>query len=50
MARLDVTKPEGPAFTGYFPYPADDQGLKSYVDPDATFFVPLTLKGKVISP
>lgn len=48
MARLDVAKPEAPRFTGYYPYPAGDAGLEPYSDPAATFFIPLTLKGKMI--
>lgn len=48
MARLDVAGPGGPRFSGYYPYPADDAGLAPFADPDATFFVPLTLKGKLV--
>jgi len=44
MARLDVATSQ---FTGYYPYPADDAALQPYADPDATFFVPLTLKGQL---
>jgi hypothetical protein len=44
MARLDAATAK---FTGYHPYPKDDASLKPYADPDSTFFVPLTLKGKL---
>jgi hypothetical protein len=48
VARLDVAIPENTRFTGYYPYPADDTGLEPFANSEATFFVPLTLKGKLI--
>ncbi len=45
MARLDVASS---TFNGWFPYPQDDAELKPFTNPDATFFVPYTLRGKLI--
>lgn len=45
MSRLD---PKTSTFTGWFPYPKDDEALDPYTDPDTTFFVPYTLQGKLI--
>lgn len=45
LARLDVKKEE---FTGFSPFPKDDAGLKPFVDPKATQFLPHTLKGKLV--
>lgn len=44
IARLDVEKNE---FTGFQPFPSDDEGLKSFTDPATTLFLPYSLKGKV---
>jgi streptogramin lyase len=45
IARLDLgTK----AFTGWYPYPAADDGLRPYTDPEATLFLSATLKGKLM--
>lgn len=45
MSRLDPTTG---TFTAWFPYPKSSDGLEPYGDPEATFFVPDTLKGKLI--
>jgi streptogramin lyase len=45
LSRLD---PKTGTFTGWFPYPEDDADLEPDTDPDAAFFVPYTLKGKLI--
>jgi hypothetical protein len=45
IARLDVAKDQ---FTGWYAFPEDFAGLKDYADPAATFFLPHTLKGKVV--
>jgi hypothetical protein len=45
IARLDVGKNE---FTGFFPFPTNDNGLKPYSDPATTLFPPDTLKGKIV--
>jgi len=45
LARLDVATLK---FNGYYPYPKDDAGLTAYEDPGSTFFVPITLKGKLV--
>jgi hypothetical protein len=45
LARLDVAKDE---FTGWYPFPKEETGLKEYTDPQATFFLPHTLKGKLV--
>jgi hypothetical protein len=45
MARFDVASSK---FTGYYPYPKNDDTLQPYADPDKTFFVPLTLQGKLV--
>jgi hypothetical protein len=45
LARLDAGKDE---FTGYYPFPKDDAGLKPFADPAVTTFLPHTLKGKLV--
>jgi hypothetical protein len=45
LARLDIEKNE---FTGYFPFPKDDDGLKPYTDPATTLFLPYSMKGKIV--
>jgi hypothetical protein len=45
IARLDVAKEE---FTGFFPFPKEDTGLKPFAAPATTLFLPYTLKGKVV--
>jgi hypothetical protein len=45
IARLDVSKSQ---FTGFFPFPEKDVGLKPFTDPATTLFLPYTLKGKVV--
>jgi len=45
IARLDLEKNE---FTGFHPFPTDDDGLKPFTDPAKTLFLPYTLKGKVV--
>lgn len=45
LGRLDLTKGE---FTGWFPFPTDDTGLKPYISPATTMFLPYTLKGKMV--
>jgi hypothetical protein len=47
QARLDVTTDE---FTDWYPFPTSDETgkLKPYREPRSTFFLPSTLKGKVI--
>jgi hypothetical protein len=45
IARYD---PAADKFTGWHPFPAADADLPEYTDPDTTFFVPLTLKGKLV--
>lgn len=45
IARLDVEKNE---FSGFYAFPKDDRGLEPFADPDATLFLPHTLKGKVV--
>ncbi|GEM_PF-3360102 len=45
LARLDIEKNE---FTGYFPFPKNDAGLKPYTDPATTLFLPYSLKGKIV--
>lgn len=45
IARLDPGKDE---FTGFFPFPEEDAGLKPYTDPASTLFLPYTLKGQVV--
>lgn len=44
VARYDPTADK---FTGYYHFPAADADLSEYTDPDATFFLPDTLKGKL---
>jgi hypothetical protein len=34
-------------FTGYYPYPQHDADLKPFTDPSTTFFLALTMKGKL---
>ena len=36
------------AFTGFYPFPEDDVGLKPYDRVESTFFLPYSLKGKVV--
>jgi hypothetical protein len=45
IARLD-TRTE--SFDGLWHFPADDEGLRPYTDPEATRFYPWTLKGKLM--
>jgi hypothetical protein len=45
LARLDVSTLQ---FTGYYAYPKDDTDLQPFNDPAGTFFVPVTLKGKLV--
>jgi hypothetical protein len=45
IARFDVGTGE---FTGMWPFPKDDTGLAEYSDPKATFFLPWTLRGKLV--
>jgi streptogramin lyase len=45
LARLDVAKD---TFTDWLPFPKEDKDLKPYTDPKTTFFLPHTLKGKVV--
>jgi hypothetical protein len=45
LARLDVAADK---FTGWYPFPREDAELRPYADPATTFFVPYTLKGKVV--
>jgi hypothetical protein len=45
LARLDL---ETDRFAGYFEFPRTDEGLKPSAGPDTTFFLPYTLKGKVV--
>src|SRR5262249_10505776 len=45
IARLDVAAEK---FTGWYPFPKDDAELGPYTDPTATFFLPYSLKGKVV--
>jgi hypothetical protein len=42
IARYD---PAADHFTGWFPFPPPGADLPEYTDPDATFFLPHTLKG-----
>jgi hypothetical protein len=45
LARLDVAAEK---FTGWFPFPKEEAELRPFTDPATTFFVPHTLKGKVV--
>ncbi|HEY1379726.1 MAG TPA: hypothetical protein VGF55_23180 [Gemmataceae bacterium] len=45
LARFD---PVADKFTGWYPFPAEGADLPEYADPAATFFVPHTLKGKLV--
>jgi hypothetical protein len=45
IARLDARTDQ---FTGWYPFPNDDATLQPYSHPDATFFIPYTLKGKIV--
>jgi hypothetical protein len=45
LARMAVGTDE---FTGYYPFPKDDEGLKPFADPEVTTFLPYTLKGKLV--
>ena len=45
IARLELTTSE---FTYFAPFPTADDGLAPYSDPQATIFLPYTLKGKVV--
>jgi hypothetical protein len=44
IARYD---PAADRFTGWYPFPAEGADLPEYTDPDTTFFLPHTLKGKL---
>jgi hypothetical protein len=45
LARLDVATEK---FTGWYPFPKEDAELRPFAEPATTFFVPHTLKGKVV--
>lgn len=45
IARLDVATDQ---FTGWYPFPTDDGDLKPFADPATTFFLPHTLKGRLV--
>jgi hypothetical protein len=45
IARFDIKKHE---FTGFFPFPQNDDSLTPYTDSATTLFLPFTLKGKVV--
>ena len=45
IARMDLATD---TFTGFHPFPEDDSGLKPYEQPESTFFLPYSLKGKVV--
>jgi hypothetical protein len=45
IARLDL---KSDTFTGWYPFPADDAELEPYQTPASTFFLPYTLKGKLV--
>lgn len=45
MSRLD---PKTSSFSGWYPYPKGGEGLKPFTNAETTFFVPYTLKGKLL--
>lgn len=45
LARLDLNKDE---FTGFYAFPTSDTGLAEYGDAKASFFLPYSLKGKLV--
>jgi hypothetical protein len=45
IARMDLATD---TFTGFYPFPEDDAGLEPYDRPETTFFLPYSLKGKVV--
>lgn len=45
VARLDAGTDR---FTDWLPFPTDDSRLKPYTDAKSTFFLPFTLKGKIV--
>jgi hypothetical protein len=45
LARLDVAKDE---FTGLYPFPKHGDDLKPQTEPKTSFFLPHTLKGKLV--
>ena len=45
LARLDAAKDE---FTEWYPFPDGDTNLKPYIEPKSTFYLPFSLKGKVV--
>lgn len=44
IARYDIV---GDRFTGFFPFPAAGADLPEFTNPETTFFLPHTLKGKL---
>lgn len=45
VARFDVATAQ---FTGIWPFPKDDAALAEFTDPAHTFFLPWTLRGKLV--
>ena len=45
IAQLD---PKTDEFKGFYPWPTDDAGLKPYENAGDTYFLPYTLKGKLV--
>src|SRR5207244_2383311 len=45
IARLDVAQEK---FTGFYAFPREDTGLEPFTDPKKTFFLPYSLKGKLV--
>jgi hypothetical protein len=45
IARLETKSDQ---FTGWWSFPQDDTGLEPFSVPDTTFFLPFTLRGKIV--
>ena len=45
IARLDLGTDR---FTGWYPFPEDDEGLGPFEEPGATFFLPHSLRGRLV--